>query len=286
MCKLTIRQHLITASLTLAALVLASPASAAFTLLDDFEGSTVDQKIVGQTAASGQSWSQADSSDNAKYVVRDDSGNQVLAHEGSSNDNAALPFGAGLNILDSTKGTFFFRVKPVETDGTTFALALSDDSTPDTPFGGNSDKTVGINFAPSGLGNGDGFSMSEDTWHNVWVEVDLSNGAEGYNIFAQTEGAASRTQLTDTTDGLPFMLRDWDNPANGIQALWFKNNGQNGGDVEWHFDDFFLDNTGFNASNPLEEGDGDPVVPEPASMLLVGLGGAALLRRRRFAVNR
>ena len=126
-----------------------------------------------------------------------------------------------------------------------------------------------------GVGTGDGYDITEIQSISAWQDLGLSN--QNFNVLVKYLGDAGFTALT-TVIYQPFNTGGGSNKVNvtddtgvlasGIEAIKFE----------------FLATDGHAAGSVYREIDvigTGTAVPEPSSAALLGLGGLALLRRRR-----
>lgn len=256
---------------------LALPASAAWVLVDDFSGSSPGP-LTGQSSALGTTWS----APGVYSVIADPTnpGNQVLqANMGANSGNrwAFLPLGTQ-EIADGTSGTLFFRYRR---EGAVDAnIGLTDVNSP----GGFGDYRVQLNTQtddPSDfqLRNGGSFntldspSFDDGTWYHVWMTADNAADTFHVHILDAGTGAGQAFQLAAPPASFSgandtFDFREGVN--NAIDRFFLAVNSPNGN--RYFIDDIYIDNTGFNLTNP--------VIPEPGRALMLGLGAALLMLRR------
>ena len=258
----------ITTTLRIAVLVaivggVSLPAGAAFVAIDDFESYTVGTAISGQG-----NWT---ASDSASGVAADpeDAANNALAvsynYKFARNNLSAT-------IADGTTGTFFYQFR---LSGTTLSLGhgLSDQATPgigsNTAYevrmiSGNSGSTkyddagTSVDFNPA-------LTLSTDTWYSLWLVAD--NSADTTRIYIEGGSFATQTELVGP-DALNFKY----GTTGPLVTFLIVANSSNGSS-KTYFDNLYIDTTGANTSNPL--------IPEPASMAMLAVGGLMMLRRRR-----
>lgn len=272
------RTSLVCAAASLLVLAgMSSTASAAFVLIDNFEsGYTLDANMNGVngwvTDATGSPYSVA--------IDPDDAGNQVLKFSGTGSDKNARKSFANA-IADNTTGTLFLRVRFEKnvnnllnanfglTDQETTTSSNFDPFNAQLSFDNNARLKGRDGGGAEDLKNGSAMADVVSEWYNVWVVVDGT--ADTYKVFVQSDFDAdflTQTELFGNgTTNDPLNFRTTSNLNAAIDNLYFR--AQNGV-IYW--DDFYIDNTGSNFGNP---------VPEPASLVLAGLGGLLVLGRRR-----
>lgn len=242
-----------------AAVLPAGNAHAVFSLLENFDGLT-----AGALGTQG-GWN----SDAEYSVVNDPAGgtNQVLEFTGAGQSGAYLALG-GAGVAEGASGTLFGRFRFIDTGNAN--LGLSEAAAP----AAYNDFKVQINRqngTPIKARDAGGFqdlstplADNADTWYNIWAVAD--NATDTSRIYIQSDtdpDFATQTEVftpdgtinfrSDTTDALStLMLRSQEGTA--------------------YFDDFYI-SPGTDLSNPT--------IPEPSSLALLLLGGAAFARRKR-----
>lgn len=209
---------------------------------------------------------------------------------------------AQLSIVDTLSGTF------IDISGSGTPLGLGDDGEVDIPTTvGNSvfaagtarvGNNGGVRFAGPGQGLGftnqpipssANFGLTSQVLDVFWDDIDSDTG----NVYWQEIGGTLIVQWHDrpffpnTPDHITaqlqvhssgpafaqFLYRDVEGarPGGGVSAtIGYQDGGAGFNDVEWSF------NTGGSVGN----GTVLSVVPEPSTLVLLGLGGLALIRRR------
>jgi hypothetical protein len=258
-------------------------ARAEFILLDSFNSGTVG----GLLSTSNPAWSTvgpfAIAVDPTNAANRVASAVQLNA---SNNQTAVLPFGTSNVIANGTTGTVFFRMMRGPTANSNFLGYVNSGTTADT---GQRRSGIGSNAGASqpmvmrGLSNTDvvtsGFTnLAQDTWYRYWVVMD--NAADTFTTYSQREGSSPlpQTLLSNAAGSTQTFIGTTTSSA--LQSLFFAQTSGNGVNMDFYFDDIYIDPTGSNLAMP------PIVVPEPSASLLgcVGLAGLAsggLWRRTR-----
>lgn len=261
--------------------VVALPASAAWVLIDDFNASSTGA-LDNQSSAIGTTWSAS----GVYSVVADPTnpGNQVLqATMGGSGQFAFLPLGSN-EIANNTEGTLFFRYRR---EGTVDAnVGLTNVNSP----GAFGDYRVQLNTqpgSPSAFQVRDGGSFTtlgsppfdSGTWYHVWMTPDNASDTYQVHILDAGTGAGETFQMTAppaSASGAVSTFGFRESVGDAIDRFFLGVNASS--QSLYYIDDIYIDNTGFNLSNPV-------AIPEPGrALLLVLAAGLALGRRRRPTV--
>ncbi len=258
---------------TLTALSLATTASAAIIGMDDF--TYADGTLAGATGGSGFDWD-----------------NTISTHTGTSSDwNNTVGTPSVTGGVLTTSGTGVLREHNGPTEGTgsssderlgalrgggvIFMTADINRSSSGSSWSGMSAMDFGTERLFFGVTNGanaisdtvslqitggvsasTGISIADDTWNTITAVLDFDNDLIG--IWVNPDGADSWDGTGGTADAtLAYTGSNW-NSSTRIQS---------GAEVSW--DNFKVTTTFADA------------VPEPSSAALLGLGGLALLLRRR-----
>lgn len=234
----------------------ASPASAAFTVIDDLEA-----RSPGDLDNQG-AWH----ADGAAYLVVDDPAdpsNQVLMATVSS-DEAYHPVG----IANDTSATAFFRMRIG--DQQNFSLGFSDHAAP-TEI---NDYSVELNMANSApdlrVNDGGSYSMATtltpDRWYNVWLAID--NAADRFDLYLHDRGNAPALATDRVAQDITFR----DTTAGELRSLFIKTGGGNSllqGPL--YLDDFYIaTDPGLDLTNPI---------PAPGSGTSLSVLGWRTVRR-------
>ena len=252
---------------------LASTASAAFVLIDDFN--RADSDTLGNSALSsgGSPVAWAETGDPADHTI---SGNRLLSGGGFADLNLDLT-GTGVSIAEGNTGTFFLQVTIVDDVARDESGAVglggragdnvADDMTSRlTVFDSGADSVGGELQAESG---GSAQTATSGTTYNIWMVNDTSADTTDY-YWSTGAGAA-----TSIGSGLAYSGSNASS-STGIQSIVFEAFNDNDG-AEVFYDNLYLDASGQNLANPV-------VIPEPSAFALMAgaLGlGLVILRRRR-----
>jgi hypothetical protein len=256
-----------------------STANAAWDLLDDFDGYSTGQTTV----VTGGVW-HAEFSDPAgdpnvhtgnSSIVASDMGNSLQALGGAAWRGAERDLtGTDAAVLVDEIQTYFWQVNVSSDHVTTdwvydymMGLSPSVDDIDITDAWQDFSVMPYINNAPDSPfinANGPGTywaPMSPEVWTNVWLVIDNDAVDPTFDVYYSTGSAAAALVVADA---------DWRNFAAGVDlnAIGFMAAG-------WDQTEYLIDNiyyaAGEDVTNPI---------PEPASLILIALGGLALLRRR------
>jgi len=241
--------------------IVAQASGAVAVLIDDFE--SYDVGDLGDE--SGDVW--VDNTSAARVV--DDGGNKIAEFGftgGFRGSNRDLP--ADTALADGESARYFWRLR-------------QDNAFPDQAFYGLSylaaassiDRTIGnyeVLIAAEDDGKlyaGDGTTLVElldltlGQWVNVWVEVD--NASDTFNVYANTDAFTAPPGVPDSADLL----------ASGLSF-------RNGSDTQ-AIQSFLISADTVANNQDAKTDDIYIIIPEPASIGLLGLGGLFLAARRR-----
>ena len=258
------------------AALMASVSQASWVLVDDFE-SYDNSADTHTTIATGGVWTSVFDGTGNSHIIDTDAGQVLQAKGGAAWRGAEYDLsGTDAAVLVDEVQTFFFQVEvSYSGEATTnwvydFMMGLSPDvSVIDDvdawadfsamPYINNAADTPYINANGSGTWWA---PMSADTMTNVWLVVDNDATAPTFDLYYST-GTDAATLVVEGAN--------WRYSTVGVDlnALGFMAAGA-------EFTEYLVDNIyyadGEDLSNP---------VPEPATMLLMGLGSIAAIRRRK-----
>ena len=240
----------------------ATSANAAFVVIDDFESHT-----LGTAPTSANGWVESGTQAVTSGLIiadPDDAGNQV-AELTARNSGYDIALG-GNSIADSTTGTVFFRVQT--TTGSEFFAYATREDVPTTGWWDKDDAGAGNDgsITQPRYNAGATVAQSDGTWYNFWAVA--NNTADTFDLYRSTgtDGQGDASFITIDT-GVAF-------GGSGTGALDHFFFAGDGGLATAMIDDIYVDNSGVNLANPT-------IIPEPSSAALLGLGGLALILRRR-----
>jgi len=241
------------------------PASAAYVQVDNFES-----RSLGALAGQGAWVGTGSAAQIAAQVVEPDpanASNKVLHRVGLG--GVYIP----INIPDATTATFYLRFRrSVATSDDVFGLSdvaapttLTDFSYFEAQSGINN-----TNLRARDAGVNNNLATLQDAWYSMWLVVNTTTDSwQGYLQSNDDPTYATQTQMSVSGDNT-FTFRNGA-ATNPLVTLLIK--ASNGPTTSTFYDDVYLDLAGQNLTVP--------VVPEPASGVLLAIAGLASLRRRR-----
>lgn len=273
----------VAAGLLVGSAVMATPASAAWVVVDNFQSYTAGDTISGK---SGWTVSTADNvSSTSPTVAIDpaDSANRAYRQGAGGNTAGEDIFtygGAGtIAIGNNTTGTIFFRLKLAGTGTANISLGSSTASSAvnfanfQTQFRvlGSSSYTMDVRDSGAFETVTSASTLSTGGWYNFWMVV--NNQADTTQIYVQRDGDANfNTQtLLTSTGGDPIGFRTTTSSTIANLLVGVASNPLHTLS-DFYIDDIHVDNAASNLANP---------VPEPSLLAGASLGFALLLRRRR-----
>jgi hypothetical protein len=261
----------------------ANQTQAAFASLDDFQSFSVGQGINGVNgwAVKPQTPSATVTGDRENLVASDPTSpaNRVLDVKVTSTTASPENNIKAASVAEGNVGTLFFRFYVPQ--GATPDLSIGLSGIVEPREGTDIASTFRINGAGLEAYDGSAFksigSVSTDTWYNVWMVVNNPAGSSSDKFEVYIEGGAYATQTklaaAGPDDEFAFRPRATapTNPADLVSFVIRANNAHVSDDSTL-FDDIYIDSSSANLVNPI---------PEPTSLALLAMGGAALVRRRR-----
>jgi hypothetical protein len=255
----------------------------AFTLMTDFEDISSGTTVAALKDANANSWQGTNNASTSSKITffPETVDNKVLEVSYSSQSNyIAMIFPSGLEITGGTTGTVFFQA--YFSDPTTTGISFGVGS---TSAGGNPDRMQSqIQLTGGALkvysGSSNSLSVTGPTsiisgeWYSFWIL--LNSPVEGsYEVYLQHGDSKLIKMVTaGLTKGFSFRNFDnvdWENYDTNRFSISFTSSNS----AITYFDNFWIDPTGLNRTNPL--------IPEPTTYAFVGVVGllAAIATRRR-----
>ena len=271
-----------TIRLTGAAIGLAIPAQAAWSLIDNFEGLNAGDTITGTTGP-GATWdgvsvytaeADPDNAGNLAMEVGGGDGNQHLRAQFSS---------ASSNIAAGATGTLYYRFR---TAGSAGGTADSVVGLTDNPTVTNFNFKSGLRNIMGGgtqidARNGGSYealvtTLADNTWYSVWM-VSTNTDPGTFELYLQSDSDANFAAQTKLATATPDDVFDYRiNGATDIVNAYFRGASNGGGLVgdDFYYDDIWMDGSAANLTTPS-------AIPEPATSFLALAGLAFGMRRRR-----